>query len=124
METETIMLDKTKEIAAALRRNMVETGSLMCLGCGHSHNCGVSGCAIMRRGADAIDALTAQLAAVTAEKDAANRTLNKISGILNFASPDSAYICAKTNGRLYRIYCEIREYWNPRGQHGAGEGGK
>ena len=32
----------------ALRKMQVETGSLVCLGCGHEHNCGVHGCAIIR----------------------------------------------------------------------------
>lgn len=33
---------------AALRRLKVETGSLVCLGCGYEHNCGVHGCRILR----------------------------------------------------------------------------
>lgn len=43
------------ELISALRRNMVETGSLMCLGCGYEHNCGIHGCAIMREAADRIE---------------------------------------------------------------------
>ncbi len=45
----------TEELISALRRNMVETGSLICLGCGHEHNCGIHGCAIMRAAADRIE---------------------------------------------------------------------
>ena len=37
-----------KELLRALERLKVETGSLACLGCGHEHNCGVHGCAILR----------------------------------------------------------------------------
>lgn len=37
-----------KELIRALERLRVETGSLACLGCGHEHNCGVHGCAILR----------------------------------------------------------------------------
>lgn len=37
-----------RELIAALRRLKVETGSLVCLGCGYEHNCGVHGCAILR----------------------------------------------------------------------------
>ena len=33
---------------AALRRLRVETGSLVCFGCGHEHNCSTHGCAILR----------------------------------------------------------------------------
>ena len=43
------------EIIAALRRMKVNTGSLVCLGCGHEHNCGVRGCAILREAADALE---------------------------------------------------------------------
>lgn len=37
-----------KELITALKRMMVETGSLICMGCGHEHNCGIHGCAIIR----------------------------------------------------------------------------
>lgn len=40
------------ELIQALRRMSVETGSLICLGCGYEHNCSVHGCAIMRTAAD------------------------------------------------------------------------
>lgn len=39
---------KHDELIKALRRLKVETGSLACLGCGHEHNCGAHGCAILR----------------------------------------------------------------------------
>lgn len=42
----------TDELIKALTRMKAETGSLAdslcCLGCGHEHNCGVYGCAIIR----------------------------------------------------------------------------
>ena len=41
----------TSELVKALRRMMVETGSLACLGCGHEHSCGVHGCAVLREAA-------------------------------------------------------------------------
>ena len=48
----------TDELIKALTRMKSETGSLAdslcCLGCGHEHNCGVSGCAVMRAAADRI----------------------------------------------------------------------
>lgn len=34
---------KTDELIKALGRLKVQTGSLVCLGCGHEHNCGVHG---------------------------------------------------------------------------------
>ena len=45
---------KDQELVNALRRLKVETRSLACLGCGHEHNCGVSGCAIIREAIDRI----------------------------------------------------------------------
>lgn len=38
-----------EELLAALRRLKVETGSLVCVGCGYEHNCGIHGCAILRK---------------------------------------------------------------------------
>lgn len=37
-----------RELIAALRRMEVETGSLVCVGCGYEHNCGIHGCRILR----------------------------------------------------------------------------
>lgn len=38
-----------RELIAALRRLRVETGSLVCVGCGYEHDCGIHGCAILRK---------------------------------------------------------------------------
>ena len=37
------------DLIASLRRMKVQTGSLVCLGCGYEHNCGIHGCAILRK---------------------------------------------------------------------------
>lgn len=42
------------QLIDALRRMQVETGSLVCLGCGQEHNCGVHGCAIIREAVEAL----------------------------------------------------------------------
>lgn len=47
-----------QELIKALRRLMVQTGSLACLGCGYEHSCGVHGCAIIRRAAERLAELT------------------------------------------------------------------
>ena len=39
---------KDIDLIQALKRIKVQTGGLMCLGCGHEHNCGVHGCAVIR----------------------------------------------------------------------------
>ena len=41
-----------RDLLQALRRLKVETGSIACLGCGHEHNCGIHGCAIIREAAE------------------------------------------------------------------------
>lgn len=47
----------TEDLVAILRHVSVETGSLACLGCGHEHNCGTRGCALIREAADRLDSL-------------------------------------------------------------------
>lgn len=47
-----------QELIRALRRLMVETGSLACLGCGHEHSCGIHGCAVLRQAAERLAELT------------------------------------------------------------------
>lgn len=40
---------RDEDLLAALRRLKVETGSLVCVGCGYEHNCSIHGCAILRK---------------------------------------------------------------------------
>ncbi len=49
------------ELLAALGRLKVETGSLACLGCGHEHNCGTHGCAILQAAAEALRGPTREM---------------------------------------------------------------
>lgn len=58
---------RDQELVNAIRRLKVETGSLACMGCGHEHNCGVSGCAIMREAADRIANQSTHIAALQQE---------------------------------------------------------
>lgn len=58
---------RDQELVSAIRRLKVETGSLACMGCGHEHNCGVSGCAIMREAADRIANQSTHIAALQKE---------------------------------------------------------
>ena len=55
------------ELAEFLRNMKVETGSLLCLGCGHEHNCGIHGCAILSMAADALDNSERHVAALHKE---------------------------------------------------------
>ena len=58
---------KDKDLVNAIRRLKVETRSLASIGCGHGHNCGVSGCAIMREAADRIANQSTHIAALQQE---------------------------------------------------------
>lgn len=49
---------KNEEILNALRRLKVETGSLVCMGCGREHDCGIHGCRIVREASELIEKLT------------------------------------------------------------------
>lgn len=49
---------KNEEIVRALRMLKVETGSLVCMGCGLEHDCGILGCRIVREAAELIEKLT------------------------------------------------------------------
>lgn len=69
-----------QELIQALNRLKVETGSLACLGCGHEHNCGVHGCAVIREAADRLTAVLGELEQVTRERDAAIADLKEIVG--------------------------------------------
>lgn len=42
------------ELVRALKKMSIETGGIICLGCGHEHGCGVHGCAVLRKAAERI----------------------------------------------------------------------
>lgn len=48
-----------RELIAALKHMAPETGSLLCLGCGHERRCTIHGCAILREAAARLTELTA-----------------------------------------------------------------
>lgn len=48
---------ETNELITALRQMKVETGSLICFGCGHEHSCSTRGCALICEAANRLDAL-------------------------------------------------------------------
>ena len=48
-----------RELIAVLRRMAPETGSILCLGCGHERSCSIHGCAVLRMAADRLKELAA-----------------------------------------------------------------
>lgn len=78
-----------KKLIAALGRMKVETGSLVCFGCGHEHNCGVRGCALIRAAQETLstlqaetEKLRAELEQVKRERDAAQSLLAERTGVM------------------------------------------
>ena len=45
----------------AVKRMKVETGSMVCFGCGFEHNCSMYGCAILRNAAEHMEAALANI---------------------------------------------------------------
>ncbi len=70
---------KTDELIMALQKLKVQTGSLACLGCGHEHNCGVHGCAIMREAAVRLSLYEHALKQVAKERDTLLAQLRRLA---------------------------------------------
>lgn len=59
---------RDEDLLAALRRLKVQTGSLVCLGCGREHDCGIHGCAILRETIAFVEKKLAKAVAVKEEQ--------------------------------------------------------
>lgn len=59
----------TENLIKHLNRIKVETGSLVCLGCGYEHACGVHGCAIAREAAVRLSLYEHALEQIAKERD-------------------------------------------------------
>lgn len=57
------------ELIRQLSRMKVQTGSLVCLGCGLEHNCGIHGCAVLRRAVSAVREMDERRAKVVRPAD-------------------------------------------------------
>lgn len=88
------------EIVRALRRLRVETGSLACTGCGHEHNCGIHGCAIIRGAGNLIDS---QQALIQALKQANDDHRDMLAARERAASPEAV-------DRLMESICDRCRY--------------
>lgn len=130
-----------EELICALRRMKVETGSLVCMGCGHEHSCGIHGCALIRAAADELEAfddfersqmhallesLTAanrQIADLQAERDAAIDHVRSAEGCwgCKFAVDGATRAaCAKMQTTGFRL--EYRRRCRSNGNHTTGRG--
>lgn len=73
---------KTDELIEAIGQLKVQTGSLVCLGCGHKHNCGVHGCAIAREAAVRLSLYEHALEQVAKERDTLLAQLKRLGGCM------------------------------------------
>lgn len=103
---------RDQELVNAIRRLKVETGSLACMGCGHEHNCGVSGCAVMREAADRIANQSTHIAALQMEIEKLRGQLRHLEEL---AEADRAgrlvVLPCKVGDTLFRVFAgEILEH--------------
>lgn len=87
-----------RKLIDALKRMKVETGSLVCLGCGYENSCGIRGCAILRNAAMQLELL--------AECFSDKTVLDFASHILGL-SPERLQELSKADeeGRLFVLPC-------------------
>ena len=104
-----------QELIRALNRLKVETGSLACLGCGHEHNCGIHGCAIIRGVADRLTAVLGEMERVKLERDMAVEDLR-------VASIEGDMECNWCAGKTDRTRCYNCSFANKWKWHGQKEG--
>lgn len=87
----------TDELIKALTRMKSETGSLAdslcCFGCGHEHNCGVHGCAVIR---EAVEHLNARRWISVKEK---------------LPEGGKRVIVARKNGKVEQGYKDVGDWW-------------
>lgn len=108
---------KPETLVAELRRMKVQTGSLQCLGCGHEHNCGVHGCALIRAAADMIEWLNdfdpSQSRKLLMERDAALAKLTLMHDDMRSMAAngvDFCMFCAHFCGGGKPIYSKEETY--------------
>lgn len=105
---------ETNELVKALNRLKVETGSLACFGCGHEHNCGVHGCAVLRETVGLLEKQERQIQTLKAALSAMEQDLRRAASgwdgcqfCAHFCNdgkpvyrPDEGYLayCEKCNG--------------------------
>lgn len=84
---------KNEEIVRALRRLKVETGSLVCMGCGREHDCGILGCRIVREAAELIEKLTDRCARYAVEIAVTQERTRWIPVTERRPEQDAKYLC-------------------------------
>ena len=105
-------------LVSALKRMKVETGSLVCLGCGLEHDCGTKGCRILREAVELIEgqgqALERALRQLRRQIDACESCVHSGTAVPCIDDTDPVMVCDTCT---YTCPCkECREYscweWN------------
>lgn len=101
-----------RELITALGRLKVETGSLACMGCGHEHNCGVRGCAVIREALEALQRF--QWIPVTERlPDEGERVLASDGVFVGESYLDSFGIWRRSYGVFWRVIGGPITHWMP-----------
>lgn len=96
------------ELAEFLRNMKVETGSLLCLGCGHEHNCGIHGCVILSMAADALDNSERHVAALHKEIKGWRRQYQQLREAAALVAKESAELLER---RWIPVEERLPEVW-------------
>lgn len=101
---------KDQELVNAIRRLKVETGSLACMGCGHEHNCGVSGCAVMREAADRIANQSTHILALQKEIAGLRKAVRWVHDGLYLCDPEKNTVCKKSSCKTLCFHTTFPEF--------------
>ena len=95
----------TDELIKALERMKPETGSrsFCCLGCGHEHNCGVHGCAIIREAIKTVKLYQAKPPEAPKKKPIFK--IEKMKCPFCEGENKNAEICENVRDKEYFVYC-------------------
>lgn len=113
---------KTEKLVAALRRMKVETGSIMCLGCGREYACGIHGCAVMRDAAGKIEELVERCARYAEEIAVLRERRKRVPVVKRLPERDGKYLCwYRLEPHQNVLFCQVLDYYatdpNPHFQH-------
>ena len=73
-----------EELLQALRQMTVETGSLLCLGCGYEHSCSIHGCAIVNLAVQEIQSLAQENKALQMRLDTEYPAEIDVQAVIDF----------------------------------------
>ena len=106
-----------RELAELLRQIKVETGSLMCLGCGYEHNCGVHGCNILHMAVDALGNSSRHVEALQQEIERLRKAAWWIHDGLYICDPEKNKLCKKRGCKSQCFHTAFPEFAAARATH-------